>query len=374
MGIRSFPRLTIPAAILLVGLSLFMSFFMSIHHYSPLGYHPWFTETKDGILSEELSIYSTEIPSSCSAVVIDSLQTNGTPVMLVIRGSQAQFNATNITSLTMFPLTVARAEQSLLVEVVRQDSDVNFTITIRYQLGDTTIPYTFIPSPTPILVPSIGVILTVLALGGLRFTVSRFEYSRNERVLLLTAILLLFTGTGLCYPLGRGQAQGDFVPMPTSVTLDENFSYTLNETSPVFSLDLSSLYPKEGTVTQYEVHSLYSDNYPVILRISSDNESETMLVEAGKDSNWWFTIPFDSANSTTISLERVNVDAITNLSVRKYCTLLQIREDITLPAICFIIGATVLLVGLVLTVRVDSSSKLEGENSLKRNTRFHHLW
>ncbi|NHJ12207.1 MAG: hypothetical protein EAX95_00950 [Candidatus Thorarchaeota archaeon] len=359
MGIRSFPRLTIPTVILLVGLFLFMSFFMSIRYYSPLGYHPWWMETKKGILSEESPIYAIEIPSSSTAVTIDSLQTNSTPVMLVVRGSQTQFNATNITSLTMFPITVARAEQGLLVEVIRQESDVNFTIAIHYQLEHITYPYTFAPPPTPILIPSVGTILIVFSLGGLYFPTSRFKYSRHERNLLQTAILLLLIGTGLCYPLGRGQVQGDFVPTATPVTLDENFSYMLNETSPVSFLDLSSLYPEEGTVTQYEIHSLYSDSYPILLRISCDNESELMFVEEGQNSNWWLTIPVDHANSTAISFERVDADAILSLSVRKYCRLLQIRAEITLPVLCFIIGAAAIMLGLALTLRVDLSLKLE---------------
>jgi len=266
----------------------------------------------------------------------------------------------------MVPLQVARVEADLWVEVIRQESDANITIAIVFQTGATAPPPPSVPPPSFNLAPIIGAVLVVLALGMLFRTTSRFNYYRTVRIILITAILLLCIGTSLCYPLLKGQAQGDFIPVHTAVTLpDENFSYILNETTPLSSLELSSLYPEEGIATNYRVHSISSDSYPVTLRISADNESELILEEESHNSNWWLTIFADLTNSTIISFERVDSDAIVNLSVRRNCLVLQAREDVTLPAFYFNLGIVLILLGLAFAVGVDLSLKSEVQKSIR---------
>jgi hypothetical protein len=363
--IRSFPRLTAYTIVLLAG-----CFLVTSYHLAPI-YH-WTTypiellETQNKTLSQGSPVYQFNVTMSSPVVTITSLHTNNTPVTLVVRGpTQVQFNATNITSLTMVPLKVARVETDLWVEVIRQESDANITITIVFQTGDTALPPPSVPPPPSILPPLAGAFLVVFSLGMLFHTTSRFKHHRNERIVLLTAILLLLIGTSLCYPLRKGQIQGDFIPMYTAVTLpDENFSFNLNDTNLWSSLNLSSLYPVDGIVTSYRVHSISSDNYPIALRISGANESELVLAKESRNSNWWLTAFPDPTNSTIISFERVNRSAIVNLSVRRDCLILQPREDITLPTLYFNWGIVSILVCFVFAIRVDLSSKSEKRKSL----------
>ncbi len=148
---------------------------------------------------------------------------------------------------------------------------------------------------------------------------------------------------------------------------DEEFSFLLNETHPSSSLNLSSLFSGDGTVLKYKVHTIISDNYPIKLAISNDDEFTLVLEEECQNSDWWFPISVTSKQSVLFNFHRVDGDAEVILRVGiTYSTLLP-REDITLPADLCAIGIAVMAFGLGLTVMVDRYSSSESSSSRDRH-------
>jgi hypothetical protein len=353
--------------VLLVGL-LFISTPLYI---SPAGYHwtPYLLEdssTHNETLTEVSPVFRYNVTPVSSMVRISSLHTNDTPVTLLVRGSsQAHFNATNITFLEGYPVEVERVESDLWVEVVRQGSDANITITVYYQTGQTAFPPPIVPAPVFNFTPILGWVLSAYAFLRLVLTTTRPGFPRRVMVGLAIAFVLVLVGSNCCYPIIRGQLQHDFDPVSTLVTLpDEEHSFLLNATHPSSSLNLSSLFSGDGTVVKYKVHTIISDNYPVTLAISDGDEFTLVLEEECQNNDWWFPIPATSEQSVQFGFDRVDSDAEVTLRVGiTYWTLLP-REDITLPADLCAIGIVVSVFGLGVTVMVDRYSS-SGSSSPK---------
>lgn len=294
-------------------------------------------------------------------VGISSLQTNNTPVGIVVRNqNEILFNATNIRTLSDYYIEIPGSdlENDWWLEVVWQGADVSVVITTHYW----AIPMVM-PAPFPIWTIPVGIGLMVYALYMMFKDYIGLSSANAKGAKFLAIIMLLLIGPLFCYPLARGTISGDFTPVSTLTSLpDEMYLFTLNTTHPTASIDFSVLYPEEESSVSFKIHSLNSSEYPIQLSISTDSTYNLTLEQESNDGDWWITIPSDASSSAILGLERIDADSTIEIKVETQYRVLAPREDITIPAIFGILGFLCILVALFIAYGIDRNYNDETHN------------
>lgn len=341
--------MTTHAVLLLFGVLIFSFFSLwPSYHYS--GTLHMLPENHTFILSAESPTSSINIYGS--QVGISSLQTNNTPVSIVVRNQdEILFNASNIKALSDYYIEIPRSgsQNNWWLEVVWQGADVSGDITMHYW----AIPVAM-PAPYPIWAIPVGIGLVVYALYMMFKNYIGLSSDNTKGAKFFAIIMLLIIGPLFCYPLARGTITGDFTPVSTLTSLpDETYLVTLNATHPIASIDLSLLYPEEESSVSFKIHSINSSEYPVQLSISTDSTYNLTLEQESNDGDWWITIPSDANSSTILGLERIDADSNVEIAVETQYRILAPREDIAIPAIFGILGLSGIIVSLFIANRID---------------------
>jgi len=344
-------KITIQALLLLFGL-LLISIFFIMPGYQYWGSHK-LPHDHSFILSEESpsyvynNIYGEDFG-------ISSLQTNDTPVSIVIRHQdQVVFNATNIQEISDYAIELqVTSPYEWQLEVVRQDADVSIDLTT-YQRA-TAVAYVMPASYLSFAIAGIGIALYTLYL---MFNSYRGNTSDTKKgVKFLAIVVLLILGTLFCYPLADGTLAGDFTPRSTYASNpDETYHFSLNGTHPASLLNLSLLYPGGELSVSFNIHSMTSNDYPLKLSVITDTTYNLTLEEESNNNDWWISIPFDENSTSVVSFERIDTDLDVEFRVERQIQVIIPREDITIPAIFGILGISAILGGLFIAYSFDKT-------------------
>lgn len=300
-------------------------------------------------LSEESSNYSINIYHP--QVGISALQTNNTPVGIVVRNqNEVLFNATNIKDLSDYYIEIPRSssQNNWWLEVVWQGADVSVDITTNNWAIAVAMS-----APFPIWVIPVGIGLVVYALYMMFKEYTGITSDNNKGAKFLAIIMLLIIGPLFCAPLARGAIAGDFTLVSTLTSLpDETYLFTLNATHPTAMIDLSLLYPEEESSVSFKIHSINSSEYPIQLSVSTDSTYNLTLEQESNDGDWWITIPGAVNSSTILGLERVDTDSIIEIRVETQYRILAPRENITLPVIFGVLGLSGIIVALFIAYKI----------------------
>ncbi len=337
------------ALLLLCGV-LVISFFFIMPSFHFSGIPMMVTNDRSFTLSEDSPTYTYNIYAPI--IGISSLQTNDTPVHIVVRDqNQVIFNATNIKGISDYYIEIPRSglESNWWLEIVRQDSDVSVDITIHFW----AIPVVMTPL-RPIWAIPLGIGLALYALYLMFNTYRGITSDKMKGAKFLTIVLLLLIGSLFCYPLTKGAIGGDFTPVSTLTSLpDETYQFALNETHPNSSINLSLLYPEEASSVSFNIHSMISSEYPLQLSIIVDNTYNLTLEEESNAGDWWITIPTDANSTSIVSFERIDTDLDIEISVETEHRILVPRQDIAIPAIFGILGVSAIIIGIYFATRID---------------------
>ncbi len=343
--------ITFQALLFLLGLVLISSSSI-MPTYSYFGPRQQVPSSHSFVLSEASPtfVYNVSYPD----FGISSLLTNQSPVHIVVwYQDQVIFNVTDVQEITDFDIEFpVSSPYAYRLEVVRQDADASVDLTT----FNWAIAAAYVRNPIlQSLTTTVGTIITLYALY-LLFKSYRGITSDKARVVRFPAIvLLLLIGTLLCQPLAKGVLAGDFDPVSTVMPLpDETYGFTLNETYPSSSLDLSALYPQGESSVSIKVYSLTSSEYPFQVSISSSTIYSFILEEESDETGWWITIPIADNSSSVVSLERIATDVDGQFSVEVQYRTLASKEDITVPALYGVFGLFAIILGLFLAYRLDT--------------------
>ncbi|TFG26502.1 hypothetical protein EU528_14310 [Candidatus Thorarchaeota archaeon] len=322
-----------------------------------------FPENHTFTLSEESPTYSFNI--SLFQVGISTLQTNNTPVSIVVRNQhEVIFNVTNIRALSDYYIEITNpgSQNGWWLEVVRQDADVTVNLTTHYWI--ILIPAVMLPL-FPIWAIPVGIGLVIYALYMMFKEYTGITSDNDKDTKFLAIILLLIIGPLFCYPLVRGTIDGDFTPVSTLISVpDETYLFTLNVTHPITTIDLSVLYPEEGSSASFKIHSITSSEYPIQLSVSTDSTYNLTLEQESNNDDWWIIIPSEVNSSTFLGLERVDADSNIEIGVETQYRILIPREDITIPVIFSILGFSGIIVALFIAYGIDRNYNDELHNSV----------
>jgi hypothetical protein len=342
-------RITIQALLLLLGL-LVISIYFIVPGYYYFGSLQKLPHDHSFILSEESPSYVYNFYGSDFG--ISSLQTNDTPVSIIIRHQdQVVFNATNIQEISDYAIEIpVSSPYEWQLEVVRQDADVsidlityNWAIAVAYVMG---LPYLFYAIT--------GMAIAFYALYLMLNTYRGITSDEEKGVKFLAILVLLLLGTLFCYPLANGTHGGDFIPRSTLTSLpDEVYQFTLNGTHPTSSLNLSLLYPEGESDVSFKMHSMTSSSYPVQLSVMTNYTHILTLENSSSTGDWWITIPTDANSTSIVSFERIDTDLDIEISVETEYRILVPREDISIPAIFGILGVSAIIIGIYFATRID---------------------
>jgi len=300
-------------------------------------------------LSEESPSYVYDFHGSDFG--ISSLQTNDTPVSIVIRHQdQVVFNATNIQEISDYYLEIpVDSPYEWQLEVVRQDSDVSVDLTTHQWAIAVAMP------AKPFYVIPIGIGIALYALYMMFNTNRGITSDKEKSAKFLAIIVLLLIGSLFCYPLAEGTLGGDFTPRSTLTSLpDEVYQFTLNGTHPTSSLNLSLLYPEGESSVSFDIHSIASSDHPLLLSVITNSTYNITLEEASNTGDLWISIPTEANSTSMVSFERIDADLDIEISVETRYRILAPREAITIPAVFGILGLSAIIGGLVLAKRIEA--------------------
>ncbi len=342
-------RITIQALLLLLGL-LVISIYFIIPGYYYFGSPQKLPHDHSFILSEESPSYVYNFYGSDFG--ISSLQTNDTPVSIVIRHQdQVVFNATNIQEISDYAIEIpVSSPYEWQLEVVRQDADVSIDL-ITYNWA---IAVAYVMGPPFLFFAITGMAIAFYALYLMLNTYRGITSDEEKGVKFLAILVLLLLGTLFCYPLANGTHGGDFTPRSTLTSLpDEVYQFTLNGTYPTSSLNLSLLYPEGESDVSFKMHSMTSSSYPVQLSVMTNYTHILTLENSSSTGDWWITIPTDVNSTAAVSFERIDTDLVIEISVETQYKTVAPREDITIPAIFGIVGISAIIIGIYYATRID---------------------
>ncbi|TET08736.1 MAG: hypothetical protein E3J86_10120 [Candidatus Thorarchaeota archaeon] len=354
-GNSSKRRVLFYSFVLIVGLLLSTSYFMRRTYY-------WgnnFSEIPaqyELTLTVDSPVFRYNISYDSVQIEIERLQTNNTRVGLVVRGpTRTDFNATNVTSLTGFSVARTVFEDDWWVEIVRQESDVNVSIDLRYWIPLIRPPVADPILPYPLI---LGGLLSLFAIIRLIIASSRLG-SDWKMFLSPPAIIILFIiGTQLIIPLWQGSTNDDFIPLSTSTTLpSNNYLFVLNETSPSASIDLSGLYPSEGSNVQFRVVSINSTKHPFLVSVVNTGEHNLTIEMESQSANWWLSFLPNSNSSIIFAIQRLDSNLNCSFAVETRYTILTARQEILVPAQYATLGVGLFVIGVVLAILTDWKTK-----------------
>lgn len=345
-------QITISALMLLLGL-LAISIYFIVPGYHYYGSPQKIADNHSFILSEEspshnITIYGPQIG-------ISSLETNDTPVSIIIRHQdQVVFNATNIQEISDYDIEIpVPSSYGWQLEVVRQDADVSIDLTT-HQWG-IPVAYEMVPSYLTYLFAGIAIVFYSLYSMFKTYRVITSEDMKGAKFLAIIVLLLL--GTLFCYPLADGIHAGDFTPRSTYVSNpDETYSFTLNGTHPISLLNLSLLY--SGFPVYFNIHTMNSSDYPLKLAVITDLPYNITLEEESNDNDWWLSIPFNENSTSVVSFERIDTDLDIEFRLERRFLAILPRDDITIPAIFGVLGISAILVALFTAIRMDMAKTI----------------
>jgi len=341
-------RITIQASLLFIGLLTIMPFFIVPGYI--YGSPQKLPSNHSFILSEESPSYVHDIYGS--AFGISSLQTNDTPVHMVIRHQdQVVFNATNIHKISNYEIEIPISSPYVWeLEIVRQDTDVSVDITTYFW----ATPVTYVMAPHLLIFVIAGVALSLYALYSMFNSYRSLTSGDKKGANFLAIVMLLLLGTLFFYPLANGVQRGNFVPVTTFASLsDESYQFVLNGTHPTSSLNLSLLYPEGDSSVSFKIHSLTSSEYPLQLSIITSNMNNLTLEEESDDNDWWITIPLNVTSPSVLSFERIGTDLNGEFSIEVQYRTLAPREDILLPALFGVFGLIAIIGGFIVAYRIE---------------------
>ncbi len=339
------------ALLLLCGV-LVISFYFLMPSFHFSGNPMMVTNDHSFTLSEDSPTYTYRI--SAPMIGISSLQTNDSPVNIVVRDqNQVIFNATNIKVISDYYIEIPRSglEYNWWIEIVRQDTDVSVDITTHFWASVVPI---VMPLAPPIWAIPLGIGLVIYAIYLMFNTYLGITSDKMKGAKFLVVVLLLLLGSLFCYPLTKGAIDGDFIPVSTLTSLpDETYQFTLNGTHPNSSIDLSLLYPEEVSSVSFNIHSMISSEYPLQLSIIVDNTYNLTLEEESNTGDWLIIIPTNSNSTSIVSFERIDTDLDIEISVETEYRILVLRQNIAIPAILGILGVNAIVIGIYFATRID---------------------
>ena len=345
-------RITLQALLFLFGLLVISSYFI-VPGYYYFGPPQKLTEDFSFTLSEVSPSYVYNVPGADFGV--SSLQTNNTPVSIVIwHQDQVIFIAIDIQEISDYDIEIPVSSPYVWqVEVVRQGADAsvnlttyNWAIAVAYEM------------PAPFLFFFVtGLVIACYALYLLFNSYRGFTSDRYRSAKFLALIALLLSGALFCYPLANGLLRDDFTPITSYTSLpDESYQFTLNETLPILSLDLSLLYPEGESSVSMKIHSLVSSEYPLRLSVTTDNTYNLTLEEESNDNEWSIILPIEVNSTSIFSVNRIDTDLDINFRVEVQYRTHAPRKDILLPGIFCIIGFSAIVIGLFLAFKLERES------------------
>ena len=338
------------AFILLLGL-LFFTFFLPLptHDYVAR-MEPIYPTSHNAVLSEENPVFRHNISGYLTWIEIVHLSTNSTPVSIhVLDGTGTLLNATNMTSLSGFSLTVARTGfREFWLEVVRQHSDANINITLRgwWLAPPPAIDVIAVSSPVPL----------VLALASLYsfyklVRIAQYEARRGPA----TIILLLILGATLIMPLVRSIRSHDFDPTYDLQTSHEHYSLSLNESQLSLSSNLAELSPEGTSWVLFKAHNFSASTYPFLVRVTDEFEHEIIIENVNSSGFWWLSFAESMNRSTLLTFERIDTDIELQFTIEASYRILVEGADPFIPTVLALIGTSFSILAMGLAVHLDWS-------------------
>ena len=352
-------RITLQALLFLFGLLVISSYFI-VPGYYYFGPPQKLTEDFSFTLSEVSPSYVYNVPGADFGV--SSLQTNNTPVSIVIwHQDQVIFIAIDIQEISDYDIEIPVSSPYVWqVEVVRQGADAsvnlttyNWAIAVAYEM------------PAPFMFSLVtGLVIACYALYLMFNSYRDFTSAKYRGAKILALIVLLLIGTLLCYPLANGLLSDDFTPITSYTSLpDIPYQFTLNETHPTSSLNLSLLYPEGESSVSMKVHSMTFSEYPVQLSVITNGDIFNLILEESSDTSWWLIIPVEINSTSMVIFERVDTDLDIVFSVEPRYRTLSSRKDITIPAILGYLGLSTIIGALFIAFKLEMSSPRPEDNN-----------
>jgi hypothetical protein len=338
------------AFILMLGL-LFYTFSLPLSTYDYVArIEPYPPTSHNAVLSEENPVFRHNISSSFEWIEIVHLSTNSTPVSLhVLDGTGTLLNVTNMTSLSGFSLTVARTGfREFWLEVVRQHSDANISITLR--------GWRLVPPPTFDVVAILSPIPLVAVLAFLYsfyklVRITQYEARRGPA----TIILLLILGATLIMPLVQSTKSHDFEPTYDLQTSHEHYLLSLNESQLSSSSSLGELSPEGTSWVLLKAHNFSASNYPFLVRVTDEFEHEIILENVNSSGLWWLSFAESTNRSTLLTFERIDTDIELQFTIEASYRILVEGADPFIPTVLALIGTSLSILAIGLAVRLDWS-------------------
>ena len=336
------------AIILFFGL-LFFTFFLPLPTYdyeARLG--PFYPTSHNIVLSEENPVFRYNSSDSFTLLEILYLSTNSTPVSLhVLDGTGTLLNATNVTSLSGFSLTVERTGYGdFWLEAVRQYSDANINITLR--------GWGLLPPPAIdmiVISPLVPLAITLASLYSFYRLVKIAQYEARRGPTAI--ILLLILGAILAMPLVRGIRSLDFNPTYELQTSREHYLLSLNESQPSSSSDLTELSPNGTSWVSFKAQNFSTNTYPFLIRVTDEFEHEIMLENVDSSGLWWISFTESMNPSTLLTFERIDTDLELHFTIEASYRILVEGADPFIPIVLSLIGTSCSILAIGLAVRLD---------------------
>ena len=354
-----YPLVTFQALLLLLSLYCFvyLSSYPPSPHYGP-GFGPTFPSDFNATLSDENPVFRYNATYEAIWIEICSLHTNDTPVTLSVLGeSGILLNITNVTSISGFSMIAAREQSGdFWLQVVRLQSDAYVNITLKYW---KTIPPPLISRIFPwhlIVMFALSVpaflysfySLGIITLIGLRGK-AQWKFGRGPA----SIIILIVLGVACCIPQTQGNLHGYFLPVYTQQVLHENYSLTLNESSPSWSLELAVVDHEAVYGTTFKIYNFSESAYPISVVAPDVTQENIVLGKVEDTDSWWFSFTIQINDTSTLKFQRTDTDLELGFSIETKYSTYGVRIDPFLPNLLIFFGFLLWIPAIALAIQLE---------------------
>jgi hypothetical protein len=343
--------LRLKVVILIGAFGIVTSLYTQVTPMYPI-YHVW-SDNRSVVLSDDFPMLEIIYPFA-DKLVIESLTTNGSPIMIKVYESYFSTSPIaiieNVTDIQNVFLVAAGSIQtsSSLFRLFRYDNQ-SVLVNLSYRVWGTYVSTDYITLGSPFVLLIVPLVIVVFSHWGQRPT-------KREYIILL----LLFLGGVLIAPFFVYAYNGWGTILRYDDVQDvQVHSFSLNTTEPIHEFSVSFDISPEAFI---RIANLTTGNITVAMNITLNEDGVSLnlsSVRAIPPCSMQFEFPAEGVSGVTVRFARVTLDTIVNLSLEIIVDVWRPWKDRVPYDLSAVTGVPIAIVAFVIPKKEESQDSIE---------------